>query len=218
MRMRSIASAILPGFALTAGICNIAWSQSCLPHSLFEIATAVRSSKDAPNSVKNHSCMWGGAALAESGGGHLCAHNSNNFGILQLSRQNIERLGLTPAEYMAEPLQEQIDDWALVGAAQNNQSRGYKRIDSNIGSTLRFGHVMDGVLAACSQFGPAICNNDIDLIETGKPLPVRGSSGAVRCKAASCPPRTVNQDGNGQTIVSWGLVIEGEIHNSQCVD
>ena len=90
---------------------------------------------------------------------------------------------------MAESLQQQIDDWALAGAAQNNQSLGYKRIDNNIGSTLRFGHVMDGVLGACSQFGPAICNNDIDLIETGRALPLRGGSDGVPCKATSCPPQ-----------------------------
>jgi len=83
---------------------------------------------------------------------------------------------------------------------------------------LRFGHVMDGVLAACSQFGWAICNNDIDLIESGKPLPLRAGSGAIPCKDSSCGHGSANQDGNGQTIVSWGLAIEQEIHESQCVD
>lgn len=218
MRVRAIAAAILPGFVFTAGIYHNAWPASCPTHSLLEIAAAVKASKNAPTSAKSRSCMWGGAAQAELSGGRLCAHNSNNFGVLQLSRQNLERLGITPAEYMAESLQEQIDVWAQAGAAQNNQSRGYKKIDRNIDSTLRFGHVMDGVLAACSQFGPAVCNNDIDLIENGKSLPLRGGGGGIPCKTASCPPDTVNQDGNGQTIISWGLVIEGEIHNSRCVD
>jgi len=218
MRVRSIAPAMLPAFVLIGGLYDIAWSQSCPQHSLFEIAAAIKSSKGAPDPVKTRSCMWGAAARKESAGGRLCAHNNNNFGVLQLSRQNIANLRLTPAQYMAESLQNQIDDWVAAGAAQNNQSPGYKRIDSNINSTLRFGHVMDGVLAACSQFGWAICNNDIDLIESGKPLPLRGGSGAIPCKDSSCGHGSANQDGNGQTIVSWGLAIEQEIHESQCVD
>src|SRR4051812_21400340 len=47
-----------------------------------EIAAAIKSSGVAPQAVKDRSCMWGGAARAESSG-NLCAHNSSNFGILQ---------------------------------------------------------------------------------------------------------------------------------------
>ncbi|MBN9486846.1 MAG: hypothetical protein J0H44_06455 [Alphaproteobacteria bacterium] len=162
--------------------------------------------------------MWAGAAIAESGG-NLCASNGYNFGVLQLSAENVGRLGLTPEEYMDLSLQDQIDNWALVGATDNNASRGYKAIDAKISMILRLGHVIDGVLAACSQFGETICNNDIEkFIEAGKPLPVPNSADAIPCKENTCGHGTANQDGNGHTIVSWGLEIQKKIHMSRCQD
>ncbi|HTV45810.1 MAG TPA: hypothetical protein VMF05_10870 [Stellaceae bacterium] len=215
--MRLAIVAMMSALMLFTGIANDAWAQRCPTHGLLQIAAAIKASSVAASAIKSRSCMWAAAARMESGGGRLCAHNSNNFGVLQLSRENIVRLGLTPAQYMAASLQDQIDGWAMT-AADNNHSRGYKEIDQDIADTLRFGYVMDGVLAACSQFGPTICNHDMDLIEHGIALPLRGGNGAIPCKDWSCAHGTANQDGNGQTIVSWGLVIEGEIHNSQCVD
>lgn len=216
MRVRWIVSVLAAGFTFSPDISH-AQSQPCPTHTLSEIANAVRSSARSPQSVISRSCMWGGAAIKESSG-RLCAQNGNNFGVLQLSRQNIARLGLTPEQYKAQSLQEQVDGWALAGAADNNQSSGYRRINSNIESTVRFGHVMDGVLAACSQFGPVICNNDIALIDQGQALPLAGGAGAIPCKEFTCGHGTGNQDGNGETIVSWGLRIQREIYDFQCVD
>lgn len=93
-----------------------------------------------------------------------------------------------------------------------------ERLTRRITITLRFGHVMDGVLAACSQFGPVICNNNITSIEDGRALPIRGGAGAIPCKEATCGHGTANQDGNGETIISWGLAIQKEIYMSRCVD
>lgn len=162
--------------------------------------------------------MWGGAALKESGGGNLCACNANNFGILQLSRQNIEDAGLTADEYLLLPLKDQVMYWASAGAYLNNSSTGYKQIDAKIASTLHFGHVMDDPLAACSQFGPVVCNNDVKIIEAGDPLPIKNGTGAIPCRDSHCNGGTANQDGSGETIVSWGLQIQSAIYESRCVD
>jgi hypothetical protein len=188
---------------------------ACSSFSLFETADAVKASSTASDEIKGRSCMWAGAATAESGGS-TCAHNSNNFGVLQLSRQNIESVGLSPEQYMSESLQDQIDDWARAGAARNNSSRGFKLIDRYIGNSLRFGKSMEGSLAACSQFGPTICNNDIDIVEGGKPLPKKDGASAIRCKDKTCGHGTANQDGNGHTIVSWGLAIQQKIVDAEC--
>jgi hypothetical protein len=206
----------LVAMMLCASSATASFAQGCLRVSLSEVASAVKQSRSASADVRSRSCMWAGAAMRESGGS-LCSHNSNNFGILQLSRANVERLGLTPEQYMNQSLQEQVDGWALA-ANTNNGSRGYIAINGKITQTLHLGHVMDGVLAACSQFGDAICNNDIDLIEAGRPLPIPGSSDAIPCRESTCGGGTANQDGNGQTIISWGLVIQREIHQSRCVE
>ena len=97
--------------------------------------------------------------------------------------------GLTPKEYMAQSLQEQIDGWALAGASQNNASSGYKLIDQDIGKSLKFGQTMEGSLAACSQFGAVICNNDIKLIENDEAVPKKGGANAIRCMDSSLPIR-----------------------------
>jgi hypothetical protein len=205
--------------ALSLDVTCIGIATACPGYGLFQVSDAVKNATPAPASVKARSCMWGGAAIEESGGS-LCAHNSNNYGVLQLSRANIASLGLTPQQYMSETLQEQVDGWAIAGATNNNASIGFQLIDGDIGKTLKFGQVMEGILAACSQFGPVVCNNDIKLIESGKALPLQplGSPGAIRCKTANCNNGTANQDGNGHTIHSWGLNIQVKINESQCVD
>jgi hypothetical protein len=192
-------------------------AMACQSYTLFEIADAIKASRDAPSEVKWRSCMWGGAAIAESSG-NTCSHNSNNFGVLQLSRQNIEHLGLSPLEYMSQSLQDQIDGWALAGAAENDASEGYSLINNDISRSRQFGQTMEGSLAACSQFGPCICNNDVDLLHDGKPLPNRGAFTAIRCTNASCNSCTANQDQNGETIVSWGLTIQRNIISAECAD
>ncbi|HEY6519842.1 MAG TPA: hypothetical protein VIZ19_10760, partial [Roseiarcus sp.] len=58
--------------------------------------------------------------------------------------------------------------------------------DTKISSTVRFGHVMDGPLAACSQFGPVICNNDIRIVEAGDPLPIKNGTGSIPCRDSRC--------------------------------
>lgn len=182
-------------FAVVCSFGSLHAQQPCPDYNAAEIASAVKSSQTAPSSVKERACMWGGAALAESDGS-LCKTNGRNFGVFQLSAENVARLGYrSPAEYMAQSLQQQIDGWAAVGAFENNQSHGYRIIDSKIAKVLRLGHVLDGVLAACSQFGPVVCNNDMQLIESGIALPPADSQNAIRCKESSCDHGRANQSG-----------------------
>ena len=144
-----------------------------------QIAAAIKAATIVSASITGRSCMWGRAALGESGG-NLCNCNNNNFGVLQLNKQNIAKLGLTPEQYILLPLQGQVDEWAIADAAANNASKGYTLIDKDITLTVHFGHAMDGPLAACSQFGPTVFNNDINILESGKALPITAADGVIR--------------------------------------
>jgi hypothetical protein len=222
--MRPCAQMVLLSFLFAQCVPLRAAGTACAPvncrptaYNVAQIAASIKTATGASASITSRSCMWGGTAVKESGG-NLCACNSNNFGVLQLSRQNIAKLGLTPEEYMLSTLQKQIDGWALAEATANNAAIGYALIDRDISTTVHFGHVMDGPLAACSQFGPAICNNDIKILESGRALPITPTDGAIRCKDSTCQNGTANQDGNGQTIVSWGSEIQTAIYASRCTD
>src|SRR5579863_10222243 len=95
----------------------------CASYSSAEIATAIENSSTASSALKVTACTWGGAGKSESGGG-TCASNGSNFGVLQLSSQNLAAAGYTPAQYLALPLQQQVDIWASQagnsGAASGN--------------------------------------------------------------------------------------------------
>ena len=113
--------------ALLAPLITLAsWAPAfaqCASYSSAEIAAAINNSSTASSALKSTSCTWGGAGKSESGGG-TCASNGSNFGVLQLSSQNLAAAGYTPAQYLALPLQQQVDIWASQagnsGAASGN--------------------------------------------------------------------------------------------------
>ena len=126
MSARALMGAML---ALHAGL-HFASAQACNPtsYSASDIAAAVAASPNANSALKSSSCTWGGAGRSESQG-NLCASNGNNFGVLQLNRGNLPP-GVTPAAYMAEPLQQQVNTWAAQVGSGNTSSTGYQTLSS----------------------------------------------------------------------------------------
>ncbi len=197
-------------FLLLAGL-HCASAQTCSPtnYSASDIAAAVAASPNANSALKNSSCTWGGAGRSESAG-NLCASNGNNFGVLQLNRSNLPP-GVTPAAYMAEPLQQQVNTWAAQVGSGNASSTGYQTLSSAQASGQSVGGtpVSSGMMAACFQFGPAICNNDVAALQSGQPC---GGTSPVNINSVPGNQRSATTDGNGQTICSWGGNIQKNIN------
>ena len=197
-------------FAVLAG-CHLASAQTCNPtnYSASDIAAAVAASPNANSALKSSSCTWGGAARSESAG-NLCASNGNNFGVLQLNRSNLPP-GVTPAAYMAEPLQQQVTTWAAQVGSGNTSSAGYQTLSSAQASGQSIGGtpVTSGMMAACFQFGPAICKNDVAALQSGQPC---GGTSPVNINNVPRNQGSATTDGNGQTICSWGGDIQKNIN------
>jgi hypothetical protein len=63
--------------------------------------------------------------------------------------------------------------------------------------------------AACVQFGSVICKNDLAALNAGQPC---GGANPVTAKY-SVPQSSWTEDGNGQTICSWGSNIQANINS-----
>ena len=211
MRSRKSISFLFRAALAFASAPQLATAQSCTPthYSASDIAAAVAASPNANSILKTSSCTWGGAGRSESAG-NLCASNGSNFGVLQLNRSNLPP-GVTPAAYEAEPLQQQVDAWAAQVGNSNTASSGYQSLAAaqasgqSIGSTP----VTSGMMAACFQFGPAICNNDVAALRSGQPC---GGANPVNINNVPRNPGSATTDGNGQTICSWGGNIQANIN------
>ena len=208
--MRPIVRFVSAALALLI-LTQIAAAQTCTStnYSASEIAAAVAASPNANSILKNSSCTWGGAGRSESGG-NLCASNGNNFGVLQLNRSNLPP-SVTPAAYESESLQQQVDTWAAQVGNSNTSSTGYQTLASAQASSQSIGNtpVTSGMLAACFQFGPAICNNDVAALQAGQPC---GGANPVNINSLLRNPSLATEDGNGQTICSWGGNIQANIN------
>jgi hypothetical protein len=198
--------------ALVAGV-QLASGQTCTPtsYSASDIAAAVAASPDANAVLKGSSCTWGGAGRSESAG-NLCASNGNNFGVLQLNRSNLPP-GVTPAAYMAQPLQQQANTWAAQVGSGNTSSTGYQTLASaqSSGQSIGGTPVTSGMMAACFQFGPAICNNDVAALQNGQPC---GGASPININSVPRNQGSATTDGNGQTICSWGGNIQANINSA----
>jgi hypothetical protein len=190
---------------------QLAQAQTCTPtsYSAGDIAAAVAASPNANSILKSSSCTWGGAGRSESAG-NLCASNGNNFGVLQLNRSNLPP-GVTPAAFEAEPLQQQVDTWAAQVGNSNTSSTGYQTLATAQSSGQPIGStpVTSGMMAACFQFGPAICNNDVAALQSGQPC---GGSSPININSVPRNQSSATTDGNGQTICSWGGNIQANIN------
>jgi len=199
-------------FAVLASL-HFSSAKACDPtnYSASDIAAAVAASPNANSALKSSSCTWGGAARSESAG-NLCASNGNNFGVLQLNRSNLPP-GVTPAAYMAEPLQQQVNTWAAQVGSGNTSSTGYQTLAAaqSSGQSIGTTPVTSGMMAACFQFGPAICNNDVAALQSGQPC---GGASPININSVPHNQGSATTDGNGQTICSWGGNIQANINSA----
>ena len=90
-------------------------------------------------------------------------------------------------------------------------SRGYRERSPprNLRPTIGSTPVTSGMMAACFQFGPAICNNDVAALRSGQPC---GGANPVNINSVPRNPGSATTDGNGQTICSWGGNIQANIN------
>ena len=147
-------------------------------------------------------------AMKESGGGDTCANNSCCVGILQLNFGSsgvldVPGIGqVTKAQYANMSLQQQVDIWALT-ANSNTGSSGYQTLlaDYNSGQSIGGVPVTAGMLAACEQFGAAVCNHNVSALASG------GTCGGYTDGTGHT---------GGQTICSWGQAADQQAANQQC--
>jgi hypothetical protein len=174
------------------------------------VAAAIQHSPDANSTLKNSSCTFGGAARSESGG-NTCERNSSNFGVLQLNQGNLPA-EMTAEQYLILPLQRQVDIWAQQ-VGNSNTTGGYATLANTqqIGGTA----VTPGMMAACFQFGPAICRNDIAFMQqNGGACPSVGSGGININTLPRSRWGEANLDGGNQSICSWGQNIQANINKA----
>lgn len=175
-----------------------------------EVSQAITDSPNSPESLKSKSCVLGGISNGESGG-NKCEYNGGNTGVLQLNNAAIRAAGYTPEEYANLSLQEQVDIWAS-SVGSSNISGGFTTIATTIDNGGDFGGTTPttGMLAACFQFGPAICKNDINYMKNNGGACPTASSGGINYNDAS-PKSSANLDGNNQSICSWGKTNQASI-------
>ena len=133
----------------------------CQTVSASDVAQDIQNCPSSNNTLKNNACNFGGAAIAESGG-NSCASNGNNFGVLQLTRSNLTNTGYSPSQYLNLSAQQQVCIWAQQ-VGNSNTSGAYQTL-SNSGN-INGAPVTAGMLAACFQFGPLICKNDLAFMQ-----------------------------------------------------
>lgn len=191
-----------PGLLLAAMAVAPAAASICTPthYAANEIAAAVAASSIANPDLKSSASVWGAVGVAESQG-DLCASNGYAFGVLQLARINLPPR-MAPADYLAQSLQQQVDIWAEFGN-RNTFSIGYQVLVAAAARAASIGPVAitSGMVAACFQFGPTICNNDVAALQSGAPC---GGAHPVNINRVARNPGAATTDGNGQSICSWG--------------
>ena len=196
--------------AAFVNLAEIAEAQStCQTLTATQISQDIQNSPTANQTLRSASCVFGGAGVAESGG-NSCSSNGNNFGILQLTRSNLPP-GMTPEQYLALSPQQQIDIWAQQ-VGNSNTTGGYQTLANN--SSIGGATVTPGMMAACFQFGPTICRNDINFMQANAGACPTTANGGVTATRNTLNNGTANLDGNNQSICSWGGSIQQKIDNA----
>ncbi|SDR63319.1 hypothetical protein SAMN05519103_08487 [Rhizobiales bacterium GAS113] len=150
------------------------------------------------------SCAMAAMAMKESGGGNTCAANSCCVGILQLNigqGYNSAWSG-DRASYQNADLQTQVNGWAAT-ANSNASSQGYRTLNAayQSGQPINGHTVTAGELAACEQFGAAVCDHNVSSLQAG------GTCGSYTDGAGHT---------GGQTICSWGAAADKQAANQNC--
>ena len=185
-------------------------SFACESYSAAEISSAIQSCDAANDTLKNNSCNFGAAAISESGG-NTCASNGSNYGVLQLSRSNLNGTGLTPAQYLNIPMQDQVCMWAQ-SVGNSNTTGAYQTLANN--ASIGGSTVTSGMLMACFQFGGAICHNDVAFMQSNGGACPSMANGGIIAMGATLANGTANLDGNRQSICTWGGNIQNNINQT----
>lgn len=183
---------------------------ACATYSATQIAEAIRNSPYASQRMKASACDFGGAAISESGG-RSCNHNRANFGVLQLNVGNLG--GVPPQSYLSWGLQDQVNLW-VKQVGNSNTTGGYAVLAS--ASSINGIRVTPGMLAACFQFGPVICRNNISYMRQNGTCPT-ATRGGIRATRATLRNGTANLDGGKQSICSWGKNIQNNINKNSAL-
>lgn len=204
----SARSACIAGLIIAAPPAALA----CATYNAAQVSQAIQNSPYASDALKSSSCTWGGASQAESGG-NTCSSNGNNFGVLQLTSDNLPD-GVTSDQYLHLSLQQQVDIW-IQQAGPTTQGRAFNTLNGEVGQSINGYKVTQGTVAACAQFGGLICSKDLAALNSSGQCPSQGNGG-VRATNATLRNGTANLDGNWQSICSWGKVIQAKIDASGC--
>jgi hypothetical protein len=186
-----------------------------------QIADMIRASPTAPQIVKDNADLFGATAIAESGGNTL-DRNGQNGGLLQLDKQHIKDvLGdtATVQDYTLLDGQTQIDKWAEATASEWNYPGMKTLLAANKnGDAIGGAKVTPGMVAACFQFGPAICQNDIAYMKANGGACPDKSTGVNINTLSGSGQKNASLDGNGQSICSWGAVIDKKAGTQSSTD
>lgn len=161
--------------------------------------------------------------LATRVGRQQLRRESGNTGVLQLNNKSIAAAGYTPQQYGSLPLQQQVNIWAQQ-VGNGNTSGAYGTLTNSLGSSINGVPITQGTLAACFQFGPVICKNDLATIQANGSCPAKGSgctaspAGANRGNGTFCGASSAQLDDNGLSICTYAPKIQKQMSaaNSSC--
>jgi hypothetical protein len=183
-----------------------------------EIAASIRNSSTASAAVKANADIYAAAAIAESGGS-TTAQASAAYGVLQVSSGNLSNANISSQNYLNYSLQSQVDTWAsLVGNSTEAQTgTAFAELKSLYASGGNIGgvQVTAGTVAACMQFGAVICKNNLAYMKAHNGQCQDAGSGVnINDAIKNGNVQSASLDGNGQSICSWGAVIDGKAGNT----
>lgn len=216
--------------AMTAGtpsFAKIAPGCSSTAYTPQQVTQAIQNSSYSNAALKQQACAFGGASQTESNG-NGCEYNGSldgtgNTGVLQLNNKSIRDAGYSPQQYANLPLQQQVDVWAKT-VGNGNTSGAYGTLANSLGSSINGVSISQGTLAACFQFGPAICANDLKAMRANGACPAKGTgctaspAGERRGFGRFCGAAAAELDDNGLSICTYAPKIQKQIDaaNQSC--
>jgi hypothetical protein len=145
-----------------------------------QVAAAVLASPTASVQLKSYSSSIGSLAMFESGGRLDIYNGSCCSGVLQMNGTNIAsiRPRITPAEFRALPLQQQVNAWATIMSEAITYSAPMQ-----LAALASFDGrpVMGSMVLACVQLGASNCNR---MITSGRCSGFADINGTTICKMA----------------------------------
>jgi hypothetical protein len=168
-----------------------------------QVAAAVLASPTASAQLKGYSSSIGSLAMFESGGRLDVYNGSCCSGVLQMNGANIAsiRPRVTPAEFRALPLQQQVNAWATI----MSEAITYSAPKQLATMTSFDGRPVTGsMVLACVQLGAGNCNT---MVKSGRCSGFADINGTTICKMADKIDTTATPTGFGTPPVGSGTGI-----------